>query len=52
MMYSNVVNPGASIRNHATRPGMLSLLTTDVLPMPYHEMRYCIEPICRSPTSR
>lgn len=42
IMYSTVVNPGISMSTQATRPGRLKALRTDVLPMPYHEMKSCM----------
>lgn len=43
MVYSSVRKPGASIVSQPMRPGTLKRLTTDVLPMPYHEMSHCKE---------
>ena len=45
MMYSSVKNPGHSIVNQAMRPGMLSRLATEVLPMPYQPITHCAFPI-------
>lgn len=45
-MYSSVRKPGHSMVNQAMRPGRLKMLSTEVLPMPYHEMAHCNDAPC------